>query len=282
MAAGLATALWANLGSISPAAAATPVATPNISAPPDILVGDTDGYVDLPVTLSAPGTSTVTVAYATANSTAASSSGCNYNYVGVSGTLTFTPGQTTQVVRVDLLNCPVVNRFLSFTFNLSSPTNAAIVRPSTRIGIVSDGNATTTPGLYVRSAVVDNTAGSISVPVLLGGPAGTASTSTVTVAYTTHDGTAKAGSDYTATSGTLTFGPGETVQNIVVPIIDHSGSQPSRNFTVSLSQPHQSHDRAGHRHGHHRGQWCHPRGHPASRPLPTSWWEIPTATSTCR
>ena len=237
VAAGLATVLWANLGSISPAAAATPVATPNISAPPDILVGDTDGYVDLPVTLSAPGTSTVTVAYATANSTAASSSGCNYNYVGVSGTLTFTPGQTTQVVRVDLLNCPVVNRFLSFTFNLSSPTNAAIVRPSTRIGIVSDGNATTTPGLYVRSAVVDNTAGSISVPVLLGGPAGTASTSTVTVVYATHDGTAKAGSDYTATSGTLTFGPGETVQNIVVPIIDRSGSQPSRNFTVSLSSP---------------------------------------------
>ena len=72
------------------------------------------------------------------------------------------------------------------------------------------------------------------VPVLLGGPAGQASTSTVTVNYTTANGTATAGADYTAVNGTLTFAPGQTVKNIVVPILD-PGPKPTKNFTVSLS-----------------------------------------------
>ena len=52
---------------------------------------------------------------------------------------------------------------------------------------------TTAPGLYARSAYVDNLAGSVTVPVLLGGPAGATSNSTVTVHYATKDNTAVAG-----------------------------------------------------------------------------------------
>ena len=43
------------------ASAADPVATPGISAPPDVVVGEADGYVDLAVRLSAPGQSPVSV-----------------------------------------------------------------------------------------------------------------------------------------------------------------------------------------------------------------------------
>jgi Calx-beta domain len=225
------------------ASGATAVASPNISAPPDGIVSEADGYLDLPVTLSAPATKSVTVNYATANSTALSSTGCNYAYVGVpnpgstAGTLTFTPGQTIQTVRVDLLNCGL-SGFLSFTFNLSGATNATIVRPSTRIGIVGDPKAgSTAPGLYARSAYVDNRAGSVNVPVLLGGPAGATSNSTVTVHYATKNNSALAGTDYKAVSGTLTFGPGQTVQNITVPILDRASAAPTRNFTVILSSP---------------------------------------------
>ena len=53
---------------------------------------------------------------------------------------------------------------------------------------------------------------------------GAAESVTVTVPYTTNDGSAVAGTDYTMTSGTLTFPPGETAQNISVPILDRSGS----------------------------------------------------------
>jgi hypothetical protein len=41
----------------------------------------------------------------------------------------------------------------------------------------------------------------------------------VTVSFTTADGTAIAGADYLATSGTLTFAPGETTQYIAVDVI---------------------------------------------------------------
>ncbi|MGH8427409.1 MAG: Calx-beta domain-containing protein [Gammaproteobacteria bacterium] len=57
-----------------------------------------------------------------------------------------------------------------------------------------------------------------------------------TVNYATSDGTAKAGTDYTATSGTLTFGPGVLSQTIAVQL---SGveAQASRAFTLQLSNP---------------------------------------------
>ena len=215
----------------------TSAVTPNIVAPPDVIVSEADGHVNLPVTLSASSTQTVTVNYATANSTAGSGTICNDTYTGVNGTLTFSPGQTSKVVSVDLLNCHL-SAFVSFTFNLSGATNATIARPSTRVGIVGDPAAgTTAPGLYARSAYVDNLAGSVTVPVLLGGPAGATSNSTVTVHYATANGTAVSGTDYTATSGTLTFGPGQTVQTVTVPILDRAGAAPSRNFTVTLSSP---------------------------------------------
>ena len=212
------------------------VASPGVSAPADVLVGEADGFVDLAVTLSAPGQNTVTVNYATAQGTAGSGNACNALFVGVSGTLTFVSGVTTQVVRVDLLNCNVAGLH-SFTFNLASPTNATIIRTSTRVGIVGDAAAVTTPSLFAHGMTVDNGVGTVNVPVLLGGVSGGASTNTVTVAYATHDGTATAGSDYGTTTGSLTFPAGATVENVSVPIINRSGAAPKRTFTLVLASP---------------------------------------------
>jgi hypothetical protein len=194
-----------------------------------MVVGEADKSVSLPVTLSAPGTKTVTVAYATSTG-----GGCNNLNQSVSGTLTFTPGETLKAVRVILNNCGISGTGW-FYLDLSESTNSTIINPSTLVGIVGDANQVATPGLYVRDAVVDTNAGTVSVPVLLGGPTGSTSASTVTVKYTTDNGSALAGTDYTTTTGTLTFGSGQTVQNITVPIIDRSGPAPSRSFTITLS-----------------------------------------------
>ena len=64
-----------------------------------------------------------------------------------------------------------------------------------------------------------------------------ASTVTVTVDYATSDNTAEAGDDYTDTSGTLTFAPGETVKAIIVPILDDAIYEPLERFNVTLSNP---------------------------------------------
>src|SRR4051812_35367328 len=59
----------------------------------------------------------------------------------------------------------------------------------------------------------------------------------ITVAYATADGTAKAGSDYEATSGTLTFAAGTTSQQVVVPITGDTLVEPDETFLVNLTGP---------------------------------------------
>ena len=61
----------------------------------------------------------------------------------------------------------------------------------------------------------------------LGGP--------VTVDYATSDGTATAGSDYTAVNGTLTFGPGEAGKSFTVPVTSDSTHEGDETFQVTLS-----------------------------------------------
>jgi hypothetical protein len=56
----------------------------------------------------------------------------------------------------------------------------------------------------------------------------------LSVDYSTTDGTAIAGQDYTTTSGTLNFGPGETSKTIQIPILDDATQEQSETFTVAL------------------------------------------------
>ena len=58
---------------------------------------------------------------------------------------------------------------------------------------------------------------------------------TVTVAYATADGTATAGQDYTATSGTLTFQPGERAKTVSVPVLEDDHDEGSETLTLRLS-----------------------------------------------
>jgi len=59
----------------------------------------------------------------------------------------------------------------------------------------------------------------------------------VTVGFTTADGSAAGGSDYTAGSGTLTFVAGQTTQTFTVSVIGDRLAEPTENFVVNLSAP---------------------------------------------
>ncbi len=59
----------------------------------------------------------------------------------------------------------------------------------------------------------------------------------VSVDYATVNGTALAGSDYQATSGTLTFAPGQATATITVPIIGDIVQEGAETFRVVLSNP---------------------------------------------
>ena len=60
---------------------------------------------------------------------------------------------------------------------------------------------------------------------------------TVRIDYATLDGTATAGSDYRATSGTLTFWPGETTKTISVPVFNDAHDDDPERMTLTLSNP---------------------------------------------
>jgi beta-glucosidase len=72
---------------------------------------------------------------------------------------------------------------------------------------------------------------SIDVPVNLN----MASSNPVTVDYATSDGTAVAGTDYTAAAGTLTFAPGATSQSIHLTALPTSLHEPTKTFQVALA-----------------------------------------------
>ena len=61
--------------------------------------------------------------------------------------------------------------------------------------------------------------------------------SETSVDYATADGTATAGSDYTAASGTLTFAPGETGKTVSVTVLDDAHDEDSETMTFTLSNP---------------------------------------------
>ena len=60
-------------------------------------------------------------------------------------------------------------------------------------------------------------------------------TTTTTLDYTTIAGTATAGTDFTATSGSLGFAPGEVTKQVVVQILDDRLAEASENFTLQFN-----------------------------------------------
>ncbi|MFO0907366.1 MAG: cellulase family glycosylhydrolase [Isosphaeraceae bacterium] len=64
-----------------------------------------------------------------------------------------------------------------------------------------------------------------------------ASSTPVTVAFTTVAGTATAGVDFQSQSGTLTFAPGETRKTIAIAIVPDTTNERDETFTVRLSSP---------------------------------------------
>ncbi len=80
---------------------------------------------------------------------------------------------------------------------------------------------------------VNENAGSATVAVTRAG----GSTGTVTVDYTTTNGSALAGADYTTTSGTLTFVAGDTTESFTVPIVNDPVAEAPETVIVTLSNP---------------------------------------------
>jgi YD repeat-containing protein len=94
-----------------------------------------------------------------------------------------------------------------------------------------------TPKLSVAWESAAMSVGEPSGSALLAVDLSAASAFTVTVAYATSPGRASAGSDYTSTSGTLTFAPGMTSQSVSISILNDTLQESSEAITLTLSAP---------------------------------------------
>jgi uncharacterized repeat protein (TIGR01451 family) len=89
------------------------------------------------------------------------------------------------------------------------------------------------PGGGAADDSVPEAAGTKTVTVTLSAP----SSETATLNYATADDTAKAGEDYSARSGTLTFAPNDTSETFDVPITNDARDETDQSFLVNLSNP---------------------------------------------
>ena len=156
------------------------------------------------------------------------------NYVPTNGTLTFGDGVTSESFVVQVIHNPAVQGNLTVNLTLSNPVGGTSIVGQNPVPLtileediglsfaqtsyfVNDSNSTLTIGVQ-----------------RLGGANGSVSVNYATV---TTNGTAQAGTDYVATSGTLTFGSGQVFQTFNVQVLRNPAITGNLIFLVALSNP---------------------------------------------
>ncbi|WP_083924986.1 Calx-beta domain-containing protein [Lamprocystis purpurea] len=125
-------------------------------------------------------------------------------------------------------------------FTLTAPSNKVILAGATRlpmgtaVSLPDFGPCTTSPTVVSASNPSAAEAAGTAVFTVTLAPA-PASGQQVQVNYQTANGSAVAGSDYTATSGILTFAAGETQRTVAVPITDDALPENDETFSLNLT-----------------------------------------------
>jgi hypothetical protein len=180
------------------------------------------------VTLSASSTKTVAASFYAAPQDALRFS----DFEPTQGRVTFAPGVTSRTVTVQVKGDTLDEFDETFLVLLAHPLNAKVVArgrgtildddppPAASIGdvAVSEGDAGTKSATFI-----------VSLSAASGKP--------ITISYATADGSAVAGTDYQAATGTVTFSPGQTTRPLSVPLIGDTGIEPDETFFVNLTNP---------------------------------------------
>ena len=174
-------------------------------------VAEDAGAVLIGVVRGDDGTLPVTVDLATTDLTATS----GLDYTGITNTLSFAPTERFKLVPIPILNDSLKEANETFRVTLSNPTGGTLGSTKTTTVTIVDNDQ----GFQFESATysVAEDAGAVLISVLRGDDD---TNSAATVDYATSDVTATSGLDYTGTTNTLSFAPGEKVKLVSVPILN--------------------------------------------------------------
>ncbi len=186
-------------------------------------------FATFTVSMSSASPVPVTVQYTTSNGSATAGS----DFTSKSGTLTIAPGAgaASATISVPITTDSVNELTENFFVTLSNPTNATIADGQGE-GRIQDDDPLPTVRIDDRSIQEGNngtTTASFTVSL------NAVSSLEVRGQYATANGTATAGTDYTATTGTFTIPAGSTTARIDVPIIGDTTVETDETFVVNLN-----------------------------------------------
>ena len=154
------------------------------------------------------------------------------DFGSTSGTITFGANELSKTFSVNILQDEAADGNETFTLHLSNPTGGA------KLGTISNAVFTikddeSSVSLAAAEFARSETNASIAFVVNRSGALNT----TVTVDFATANGSASAPGDFTATNGTLTFGPNVPSKTILVPVVRDYTPEENETFSLQLSNP---------------------------------------------
>ena len=207
--------------------------------------GEGAGPFTVTVTRTGGTAGTVSVQYATSNGTATGGGSCGagIDYVTTSGTLTFLDGETSKTFNVTICNDTDDEPNETINYTLSNPTGGAVLgTPSTAVQTIIDDDAGPAGSFSINDVrIKEGNSGAVNAvfTITYNGPV-----VPVSVQYATANGTATAGVDYLAASGTVTFNsaapeglPAPQTQTVTVVINSDVVKEANETFFVNLSSP---------------------------------------------
>ena len=188
--------------------------------------------VTFSVSLSRKNPIPVSINYATVAGTAVAPS----DFVAKTGTLTIPANVTSGAVAIAVKGNAVSEPNETFKVRLSAPSTGGIKRGTGTATILNDDPPRA--GLKVgigNASILEGNSGTRSMRFTVS--LSSAPTQSVRVNYATQAGTAAAGTDFTAKSGSVTIGVGKTSALVTVLVKGDATVEPNEAFTVKLTNP---------------------------------------------
>ena len=170
----------------------------------------------------------VSVAYSISDGSATSPA----DYTAASGTLTFDAGVATRTISVPIAEDAPSEGAETVNIALSAPSGGAKLGSQVAATLsITDNEPGVTLHFGAPSYSVSERKPTAALSVVRSGPAD----SPASVSYATSDASATAGSDYTAQSGTLSFGAGVSVLTLQIPLARDTIVEGDEYLVVSLA-----------------------------------------------
>ncbi|WP_339682931.1 Calx-beta domain-containing protein [Gimesia maris] len=192
----------------------------------NVAVNESAGIAEITVSLDKPVSTSVSVDYATSEQSALDVE----DYESQSGTLTFSPGEQTKTITVNIVDSDRVELNETFRINLTNiqaeTANVSLSDSQSVITILDDDFSS----LSISDLTVQEDTGTAYVTVSLDGPLPTP----VFIDFSTVGQTATQSVDYEQLTGTLTFAPGELTKSIPIVITDDEYTEMTETLLINL------------------------------------------------